>query len=219
VSGNLFIKNATLTIIGPNSTISSSPSTYDTSYSTLALLNTDNANAYQVSMVSRGLVFYSPVGTKIGSLVRSPGGAYLELECTVGGGYVLINGANGVRSDKGYLVGSARMIDNVGNYYAGNGAIIVNASAQATFAFVTGTGGVNVGASGSYQVNGTQVIDSSRNINCASVAVSGSVGAASFNSGGGTGQTMNPVFDGNGGTSAWQLDIRGGVVVGITQVR
>jgi hypothetical protein len=42
----------------------------------------------------------------LGSLVRSPSGIYLELECGSGSDYVLISGNNGIRADRGYRVGS-----------------------------------------------------------------------------------------------------------------
>lgn len=101
--GNLYLKQANLTITGGGSTLTTGPATFDSTYSSLVLKNYD-ASA-ETDFVSRGLVFYAG-GSKIGSLVKSPGGSYLELEFTIGGGYTLINGSIGVRSDAGYRVGS-----------------------------------------------------------------------------------------------------------------
>ena len=103
-AGNLFIRDADISIASANGTISTSTTTFDSTYSSIALravLGSDN-----VSLVSRGMVFYNN-STKIGSLVRSPNGTYLELECAGSGAdYVLISGNNGIRSDRGYRVGS-----------------------------------------------------------------------------------------------------------------
>jgi hypothetical protein len=62
--------------------------------------------------------------------------------------------------------------------------------------------------------NGGQVI-----VGAGGIGTSGDMGAAHFNSGGGTGVNAQPIFDGEYGTSSWQLDIRGGVVCGVTRVR
>ena len=104
-AGSLFIKDADVSITSAtNGSITTSPTTYDATYTSIALqVKKGNETA---SLVSRGLIFYDTV--KIGSLVRSPNGAYLELESSSGvaGEYVLISGANGIRSDKGFRVGS-----------------------------------------------------------------------------------------------------------------
>jgi len=101
--GNLFLKNANFTVTGGGSTLSTSPATFDQTYSSLMLQNSDGIGS--TSFVSRGLIFYAS-GSKIGSLVKSPSGSYLELEFSIGGGYTLINGSIAVRSDAGYRCAS-----------------------------------------------------------------------------------------------------------------
>jgi len=104
-SGSLFIRNADLLITSASSgNIATSPTTTDSTYTSIALKVTKGSEV--ASLVSRGLIFYDT--TKIGSLVRSPNGAYLEFESSSGtaGEYVLISGKNGTRSDKGFTVGS-----------------------------------------------------------------------------------------------------------------
>jgi hypothetical protein len=103
-AGSLFIRDADLSIASTSSgTIATSTTTFDTTYASIALKITKGTEI--ASLVSRGLIVYDE-GSKIGSLVRSPTASYLELECGSGSNYVLISGNNGIRSDKGYRVGS-----------------------------------------------------------------------------------------------------------------
>lgn len=105
-AGNLTIKDATITITSAtNGNIATSTTTFDTSYASIALKVTKSSEV--ASLISRGLVVYDTSG-KIGSLVRSPNGSYLELESSSGtaGEYVSLSGKNGIRSDKGYQVSS-----------------------------------------------------------------------------------------------------------------
>jgi len=108
--GNLFLRDCDLNVSG---VIKTSTTTLDATYSTVCLKAEDATD--RATLVSRGLVFYYN-NTKIGAMVRSPGGAYLELEFTTGGGYVLINGSQGVRSDAGYSVGGTRVINSSGQF-------------------------------------------------------------------------------------------------------
>jgi hypothetical protein len=108
-AGSLFIRDADVSISSANGTITTSPSTFDSTYTSIALKITQGSDV--VSLVSRGVVFY--YGAKIGSLVRNAGGV-LELECGSGGNYVLINGTGGVRSDQGYSVGGTKIISSAG---------------------------------------------------------------------------------------------------------
>jgi hypothetical protein len=117
-------------------------------------------------------------------------------------------------------------------FYAGN-YTIVNASAQASFTFVTVSSGVNVQANGSYQLAGNQVIDYQQNIYGARVtAGSPSLGGtfrtwyAGQNATSTTpyigqgyylGATLQPVFQGYGGTSSWQLVFLNGILVAMNQ--
>jgi hypothetical protein len=102
-AGNLFIRDADISIASANGTISTSTTTFDSTYSSIALRAVHGSD--NVSLVSRGMIFYSN-SSKLGSLVRSPSGTYLELECGSGSDYVLISGNNGIRADRGYRVGS-----------------------------------------------------------------------------------------------------------------
>ena len=126
-NGNVVITQANLSITGTgsgiNCTLSTSPQTLDATYGSLALTNADLTD--KTAFVTRGLIFYNN-GSKVGSLVRSPNGSYLEMECSPGGGgYVLINGAGGtlggIRSDNGYLVGATRVISSA-SAFVGTGA-------------------------------------------------------------------------------------------------
>jgi hypothetical protein len=230
-SGNLFIRSANMngsTLSGPSLTnpsinvsgqIYTSPSTFDATYSTLAWINEQSPD--KTSFISRGLVFYYN-NSKIGSLVRSPNGGYVEMEL-LGAAYVLINGSGGVRSDAGYSVGATRVINSSGQfaggvstnssiftsstvqanggYYVG-GTQVINSSGQLTAAINVSTNIVtsgNVQASGGYLVGGTTVINSSAQFVGSGVLCSGGVGAAGFNPTGYTGYTGNVTFrDGNG---------------------
>jgi hypothetical protein len=135
-SGNLFINNAALSITAGSDTLSTGPTTFDATYSSLAL--TLVGGGYQTSVVTRGLVLYSG-GSKIGALVRAPGGAWAELEL-LGSGYTLLSGNAGIRSDKGYYVGAIRVIDNL-YQFIGQG---VNCPAYAVDASNYKAGGVEV---------------------------------------------------------------------------
>ena len=106
-SGSLFLKDANLTITGGGSTLKTSPTTFDPTYATLALINQSGSD--QASFVSRGFIVYSG-STSIGALVRHPsiaGSAQLAL-VVPGGKLILLDGATGiVRSDNGFGAGGA----------------------------------------------------------------------------------------------------------------
>ena len=135
-AGNLFLTDCTLNI---SNQIKTSPTTFDSTYSTLAL-NNDNGTD-KASFISRGMVFYY-AGGKIGSLIRTgTGGTYLELEMNAGGSsYVLINGPSGVRSDQGFAVGGARVINSSGAFTGAGVSCLSNGIAGAGFnPFIGGT--------------------------------------------------------------------------------
>jgi hypothetical protein len=117
--GNLYIKQATFTLVNGSYTISMNPTTFDPTYSSLTIDVVGGSD--KASHVSRGMVLYTS-GSVIGDFVRAPsGGAQLEIN---GGGsnYVLIN-PSGVRSDQGFTVGSVgKVIDSAG-HCVGPGAL------------------------------------------------------------------------------------------------
>jgi hypothetical protein len=236
MSGNLFVKNATFTITGGGSTIQAGPTQYfDSSYNSAALQNTDGSSL--TSMVSRGLVFYVG-GSKIGSLVKSPNGSYLELECTVGGGYVLINGAAGVRSDAGYKVGGTQVINSSGQWVgpaittslpsSGSMASLtitsalyfnspygINSVGQATFQFVTVASGVNVQSGGSYQMNGVQAINYLGQFVGQGVSCNAGIAGTGFNIyNGGTGKSGTFKITGTD-NNVYTVTFTGGIVTNI----
>jgi hypothetical protein len=119
-AGSLFIRSPAMSnasLSNPSLNISgqiyTSPTTFDQTYSSLAWINTTGAD--QTSFVSRGLVLYYN-GGKIGAVVRSPGGGWMEIECGVGGSYVLISGRDAIRSDGGYKVGGSIVINTAGQF-------------------------------------------------------------------------------------------------------
>lgn len=212
------ITNSTLTnsslsqpTININGQITTGPQVFDGTYGSLAMQNSDGTD--MTSFISRGLVFYNG-GQKIGSLVRSPYGNYLALECTVGGAYVLIDGANGVRSDSGYVVAGQRVINNAGQFVgtvvgavSSNSTIYTASSCQANGGFYGGgffgslvqTGGTCYAGSGftggPFQGAG---------VNCPNNGISG----AGFNPTGFVGQSWSIAFHDNTG-QALQLWING----------
>ncbi len=110
--GNLFIRNQNLTnanitdptfkVNGSSAVIATSPTTFDPTYSALAMTNTQGAD--MASFVSRGLILYYS-GTKVASFIRDPGGSWASLEFpnTLGNGYIILNGHDGtIRADGGY---------------------------------------------------------------------------------------------------------------------
>ena len=102
-AGNLFIKDADFQINSGAYKIYSSTTTFDSTYSTIAWMV--DGGGQKTSLISRGVVIYEGA-TKVGALVRSPTGAYLDLECTTGG-YILLSGQTGVvRADGGFKVGA-----------------------------------------------------------------------------------------------------------------
>jgi len=155
LSGNLTITDAAVNITGGASTISTSPSTFDASYGTLALNNADFTD--RCAFISRGLVFYYG-GSKIGSLVRSPFGGFLELDFTLPGGsqYVLISGANGIRSDSGYSVAGQTVI-NSSRQFVGSGVDVGSQGVRC--------GGVNPFSGGVDHFGFTGFIPSSATLN------------------------------------------------------
>ncbi|HKC88051.1 MAG TPA: hypothetical protein VKG02_18850, partial [Blastocatellia bacterium] len=97
---NSSINNPTFNVGSGSATISTSPTTFDPTYSALALKNTQSPD--MTSFVSRGLIIYYN-NTKVGAFVRDPGGGFASLEFINGGGYVLISGNTGqVRADGGF---------------------------------------------------------------------------------------------------------------------
>ncbi len=130
--GNLFIRNPSLsnaslsggTISNPsfsiNGQIYTSPTNFDATYGSLAMTNEQSPD--KTSFISRGLVFYYN-NSKIGSVVRSPSGGWVELEFPTPG-YVLISGSNGgtVRADGGFGVAGAAGVS--GTFTTANGKTV-----------------------------------------------------------------------------------------------
>jgi hypothetical protein len=111
--GNLYVKQANFTLVNGSYTISMNPTTFDASYSSLTVDVSDSS--VKASHVSRGIVIRES-GSVIGDFVRAPSGG-AQLEIGTGSNYVLITGANGVRSDQGMTVGGfGRVINNQGQW-------------------------------------------------------------------------------------------------------
>lgn len=119
-SGNLTITDANLTVNGGGGKVYTSPTTFDPTYSTVAWIAEGGSD--KSSHISRGMVFYSN-NSKIGSVVRSPSGTWMELEFPTPG-YVLISGSNGgtVRADGGFGVAGAAGVS--GTFTSANGKTV-----------------------------------------------------------------------------------------------
>jgi hypothetical protein len=208
-AGSLFIRNVDLTITSANGTLSTSPTVFDATYTSITMKLVQGSDS--ISLVSRGIVFYSS-SSKIGSLVRSPSGSYLEMEMGAGASYILMSGQYGIRSDQGYSVGGTKVINSSGQF---------TGTVTGTFAG-TVTGSVNttgtVYAAGGY---------SGGNFTGSGVLVAGGCGASGFNPTGFNGQNWDMHFrDGTGrpvnvykdGVDMGQviLRFRGGVLVALT---
>jgi hypothetical protein len=103
LSGNLNITDAALTIThaASGSTLNVSPTTYDSTYSSLYLRVATGSD--RADHVSRGMVITSAAGT-VGALVRGASGNHAELVLQ-GGGYIQLTGNNGrCRADGGFEV-------------------------------------------------------------------------------------------------------------------
>jgi len=104
-SGNLSITDATFTVNSGANNIKTSTSTFDATYSTLAIINSGSPDS--ASFISRGIVMYYN-GSKVGALVRSPSGAYGELSLQGNGTYILLTSLTGIcRADGGFQVGGS----------------------------------------------------------------------------------------------------------------
>jgi hypothetical protein len=189
-----------------NGQILTSPQTFDATYGSLALQNAQPPD--MTSFVSRGIVFYYN-NTKIGSLVRSPNGAYLEMECTIGGSYVLINGSAGVRSDNGYWIAGSHVIDASRNISAGN---VTGGSFYCGY-FTTQGGNCDIGG-----MNCTGLINCGTLNSSGSIAAATTMGAGTYYCRGSQGTTQAPIFLGQDGVSKWQVSIVGGIVTAVTNV-
>ena len=234
-SGNLFLKDADLNIGG--GVLTTSPATFDATYSVLAWKATNSPDS--ASFFSRGLVLYYN-GTKIGSVVRSPGGGWMEIECpAAGGAYVLISGNTGVRSDQGYSVGGSKVINSSGQFTGtltggvSTSSSITCGSLSATSLSTGGTvnasgghtGGPFTGSSvntsgsctaGSYSVGATTVINTSGQFVGNGVVCSSGISGSGFNPTGFTGQTWQVAFrDASGNFLKLYID---GVDRGFTQL-
>lgn len=109
LAGNLYITDSSLTITNAatSTQINTGPFNFDNSYGSIALDIYGSADLTR--LVSRGMVLYYG-GTKVGSFVRDPLGAFASIELPTPG-YVEITGALGgrVRADGGFQV-----VGNVG---------------------------------------------------------------------------------------------------------
>jgi len=193
--GNLFLKDCDLNISG---VIKTSATTLDATYSTVCLKAEDSTD--RATHLSRGLVFYYN-NSKIGALVRSPSGGWMEMEL-LGGGYVLISGSQGVRSDAGYSVGGTRVINSSGQFTGTvtgpvTGTITGSVNTSGT---VNATGGHTGGAFTGSSVNTGGLCTAS------GFAVSGY--------GQGTFETVGPIVGNNGVT--WYLYFKNGIYYGHT---
>jgi hypothetical protein len=227
-SGNLFLRNVDLNISGK---IVTSTTTFDATYSTLALKNTDGLDS--ASFIARGLVVYYN-GTKVGYFGRAPGGGWAELDFPTGGAYVHIAGDTGVRSDAGYLVGGSRVINSSGQYTGAvtgtvqgavstSSSIFTSSSVQANAGYYGGGFfGSSVSTSGACSASGgfSGGAFTGAGVNCPSYGI----GASGFNPAGYSGQTWTIAWRDNSGNplQLWingvnqgqvQLKVVGGVVV------
>lgn len=190
--GNLFLVDANLSISG---VITTSTATFDSNFSVLALKATNAPDS--ASFCSRGLVLYYN-GSKIGSLVRSPSGGWMEAEFGVGGAYVLISGNQGVRSDQGYSV---------------LGTKVINSSGQFT-GTVTGTVTGNVNTSSTVNASGGHT---GGPFTGSSVTTAGLVTGSGFAVAGygqGVFETVGPIVASNGVN--WYLYFKNGLYYGHT---
>jgi hypothetical protein len=99
--GNLYVKNANFSVVSGSTTISTSTATFDGTLSLLAIKNTDSTDS--CSFISRGIVCYYG-GSKVGAVVRDPGGAFMTLDFSAPGHpTVQVLGNDGtVRADGGF---------------------------------------------------------------------------------------------------------------------
>ena len=102
--GSLFIKDADLAInYGSTSAITTSPTSYDATYTSLMLKITTGTKD-ETRFISRGMVVYDTT-TKRGYCGKNSSG-YMEMECSDPAKYILISGSNGsIRADGGYQCG------------------------------------------------------------------------------------------------------------------
>jgi hypothetical protein len=119
--GNLFLRQVNFNMTVSGFSIVMTPTTFDPSYSSLAIQVTGGGDA--AWHVSRGMTLYSG-GTNIGSFVRLPAGGGAQLELTgSGSNYVLITSAGGVRSDQGFTVGGFGKVINSSGQFVGMGVL------------------------------------------------------------------------------------------------
>jgi hypothetical protein len=118
VGGSLFIRDADLSISGSYGTLSTSPTTFDSTYTSIALKATYGSD--YATFISRGIVCYSSSSMRA-ALVRSPSDANAG-EMTLYYGTTLVIHANGadrtIRAESGYKTGT------------GSGTVVLNASGQ-----------------------------------------------------------------------------------------
>jgi len=127
VSGNLTITNASFSITASGYTLTTTPTTFDASYGSLALQITSGSD--KASHVSRGMVIYNG-STVIGALVRDPNNAN-NCQLALGGTNVLCDG------NSGYV--------RVSNYFSVAGNIGVSTGGLVTVSRLNIMGGIVIG--------------------------------------------------------------------------
>jgi hypothetical protein len=183
-SGNLAITDANLTVTNAASStvFTVSPTTFDSTYSSVAL--TVSGSTYKTVQVSRGVVIYNG-STRYGSFAISPSSGWPVLEIPNPSGYIQLDGSTAIcRADGGFQVFGTPVINNAGVYVGApginttgqistSGAIVANNGFYISYpgnALISNTGqfiataGINIQAPGvvncdvGFRMNQVQVI-------------------------------------------------------------
>jgi predicted transcriptional regulator len=183
-SGNLAITDANLTVTNAASStvFTVSPTTFDSTYSSVAL--TVSGSTYKTVQVSRGVVIYNG-STRYGSFAISPSTGWPVLEIPNPSGYIQLDGSTAIcRADGGFQVFGTPVINNGGVFVSAagisttgqistSGAIVANNGFYISYpgnALISNTGqfiataGINIQAPGvvncdvGFRMNQQQVI-------------------------------------------------------------
>jgi hypothetical protein len=191
-SGNLSITDAAISITNAStsSSLTTSPTTFDSTYSSITLNIAGGSDKAQ--MVSRGLVL-NYASAKIASFVRAPSGGYAQVELAASGKpYMLLDGGTGtVRADGGFKIGGNLIIDSSGKFFPTNG--------------LDTTGGINANAG--YLVGGSLVINTSKQF-CGQGVNTPSYGVACSGVNATVGTTLNGVPSGNYTGKTYKLHLQ-----------
>ena len=230
-NGNLFVRNAALTITGKDAVptiLETSQTTYDPTYSSLALWLHKNGDS-ETRLISRGIVCYDPSGLQVCALVRTPTDPTAGGLTIYGGGTIKVwaRGDDGgtIMATGGYRITASTFVINSSGVFVGAG---VNCPSNEIVGQLFKVGSITaINSAGTFVGAGVNV--GGNNIAGFNITATGTVSAQQVTAsnygkfdgglrvGGNIGVTNNAISVRSYDGGIWNLEFTGGILTSATK--